>query len=579
MAVPAIDSGNKENHSEGDLGKLKLSDDGRLYSMAFLDRAAGPAWPFMMRFSAWAIALLALFACGAAEQSIPCQDDRRCLRYALSTDIPLLDPHFSHLPEAGMIFRQIYDTLVYRDGESGEFRPGLAIDWEISEDGLVYTFRLRRDVLFHDGTDFSATAVAQNIERIFRPESEQSLARKLLAPLRQYEVLDQHTIRLRLFEPHAALLDSLAQPFLGIASPKALNESDGLRYQYHQSGTGPFALASYLPGELIVLRRFGGYAEVSTSEAPMTGDEIDRVEFSIITESEVDWLALLGDSQDVVDNVSSAAAQSLANNSRVVLMPIRIPGQTVQYLFNTNRKHLTDREVRLALLLATNRIGISDQIFYNTSPVAWAPLAANTGYAHSGFINEFEFDLDQARALLEAAGYADSDGDGILEKSADRLELTVLAPPWGQLPELAAFLKDQWRLIGINLIVEPAPGAAQLNRLIQSGEYDLLPIDNYGLDPGILSEVFLDSSLFSSSRAPHTRLNDLLIRAAIEQDAAARRNQYYEVQSILMSEVLLLPIRENVRLRAVGANIESLRYDAYGFYPILSNVIIAEPQS
>ncbi|MCY3977227.1 MAG: ABC transporter substrate-binding protein, partial [Chloroflexi bacterium] len=145
--------------------------------------------------------MLALFACGAAEQSIPCKDDRRCLRYALSTDIPLLDPHFSHLPEAGMIFRQIYDTLVYRDGESGEFRPGLAIDWEISEDGLVYTFRLRRDVLFHDGTDFSAAAVAQNIERIFRPESEQSLARKLLAPLRQYEVLDQHTIRLRLFEP------------------------------------------------------------------------------------------------------------------------------------------------------------------------------------------------------------------------------------------------------------------------------------------------------------------------------------------------------------------------------------------
>ena len=77
---------------------------------------------------------------------------------------------------------------------------------------------------------------------------------------------------------------------------------------------------------------------------------------------------------------------------------------------------MKDREVRLALLLATNRIGIGDLIFYNSSPVAWAPLAESTGYAHTGFVNEFEFDLDQARALLEDAGYADSDGDGIVGK-------------------------------------------------------------------------------------------------------------------------------------------------------------------
>lgn len=577
MALPPLRAGFQKNRPEGDLGKLKLSDDVCLCSRAGLDGHAGRAWRCIIRLAAWAIGLLALFACGAAEQSIPCKDDRRCLRYALSADIPLLDPHFSHLPEAGMIFRQIYDTLVYRDSESGEFRPGLALDWETSEDGLVYTFRLRRDVIFHDGSDFSAAAVAHNIERIFRPESEQSLARKLLAPLRQYEVLDEHTIRLRLFEPHAALLDNLAQPFLGIASPKALNESDGLRYQYHQSGTGPFVLASYLPGELIVLRRFGGYAEVSPIESPMTGDEIDRVEFSIITDSEADWLALLGDSQDVVDNVASAAAQNLSNNSRVVLMPVRIPGQTIQFLFNTNRIHLRDREVRLALLLATNRIGIRDQVFYNASPVAWAPLAANTGYAHTGFVNKFEFDLDQARALLDAAGYADSDGDGIVEKSARPLELTVLAPPWGQLPEVAAFIKDQWRQIGINLVVEPAPGATQLDSLIRSGEYDLLPIDNYGLDPGILSDVFLDSSRYSSSRAPHPQLNELLIRAAIEIDAVTRRNLYFEAQSIIMNEVLIVPIRDNVRLRAISANVTGLRFDAYGFYPLLSNVSITEP--
>lgn len=530
-----------------------------------------------MRFLPLSLCLLLLFGCGAAEEAILCEADRRCLRYAISADIPLLDPHFSDLPEAGMIFRQIYDTLVYRDSESGEFRPGLATEWMISDDGLLYTFRLRRDALFHDGSAFSAEAVAHNIARIFRPESEQSLARELLAPLRQFEVVDEYTVRLRLFEPHAALLDSLAQPFLGIASPKALSNSEGLRYQYHQSGTGPFMLESYLPGELIVLRRFDGYSGGLTINALLTGGEIERVEFSIIGDSEADLLSLLGDTQDVVDNVSPAAAHNQASNSRVILMPIRIPGQTAQFLFNTNRTHLNKRDVRLALLLATNRIGISDQIYFNASPVAWAPLAESTGYAHTGFVKQFDFDLDQAQALLEAAGYADSDGDGILDLSGDKLALTVLTPPWGRLPEVAAFLKAQWRQIGIELVAEPAPGRSQLKSLIQSGEYDLIPVDNFGMDPGILGDVFLDNSAFSPSRAPHPRLNDLLSRAAKEQDALARRNQYYEIQTILMNEALILPIREHVRLRAISAQVRDLRFDAFGFYPLLANVKITEP--
>lgn len=548
----------------------------RLRSSWTAESAGGAGQP-ALRFLPLALCMLLLFGCDAAEEAIPCEDDRRCLRYAITADIPVLDPHVSDLPEAGMIFRQIYDTLVYRDRDSGEFRPGLATDWTISDDGLVYTFRLRRNLFFHDESEFTAEAVAHNFARIFRPESGQSLARELLAPLRQFDVVDEYTIRLRLFEPQSALLDSLAQPFLGIASPAALNNSDGLRYQYHQSGTGPFMLESYLPGELIVLRRFGRYSDDATINSPLTGDEIERVEFSIISDSEAALQSLLDGTLDVVDNVSPAAAHNQARNSRVVLMPIRIPGQSVQFLFNTNRTHLNNRDVRLALLLATNRIGISDQIFFNASPVAWAPLSESTGYAHTGFVNKFEFDLVQAQALLEAAGYADGDGDGILDLSGDRLFLTVLTPPWGQLPEVAAFLKAQWRQIGIELVVEPVPGASQLKRLIQSGDYDLIPVDNSGMDPGILGEVFLDNSAYSSSRAPLPRLNDLLIRAAKEQDDVARRNQNYEIQAILMNEALVLPIRENVRLRAINAQVRSLRFDAFGFYPLLTHVKITEP--
>lgn len=532
-------------------------------------------WQSAGRLLLWALGILVLFGCGAAQRALPCADDPRCLGYAIAADIPVLDPHRSQLPEAGIIFRQIYDTLIYRDVERDQFLPGLAREWQVSADGLEYTFHLRQDVVFHDGSAFNADAVGRNIERVFQPDSRASLARELLGALKLYEILDAYTIRLRLFEPRAALLDGLAQPYLGMASPRALERYDGLRYQYHQTGTGPFALDDYLPGERVLLRRHPGYNVNPAIYQPLTGEEIERVEFLIRPDTEAFSLPMAGDAYDVIDDAPPLMAQSLAGSSRVILIPTEIPGQTVQFVFNTKGPHLKEREVRLALLLATNRVGIADQVFFNTSPVAWAPLSQSTGFAHTGFVNVYEFDLAQAQALLAAAGYEDSDDDGILERAGDQLSLSMLVPPWGQLPNVASLLQREWRQIGIDLRLAPAPGNSELEALIQSGEFDLLPVRNFGVDPGILERVFLEGSPYSASRARIPALNELLIRAAQEQDPARRRSLYYEIQSLLMNEALLLPIREYARLRAVGRRVTGLRFDAYGFYPLLANVTLA----
>ena len=239
----------------------------------------------------WAIGISVLVGCAPAEQMIPCDEDPLCLRYAISADIPVLDPHTSELPEAGVIFRQLYDTLIYRDQDSEQFLPGLAIDWQVSPDGLAYTFQLREEIVFHDGSSFTASAVAQNVERIFHPESDASLARELLGPLQRIEILEDYRIRLHLFEPYAALLDGLAQPFLGIASPVALGRFDGLRYQYHQSGTGPFILDDYLPGDSIILRRFDGYKVHPDVYEPLVGTEINRIEISIVRDIDANPLS------------------------------------------------------------------------------------------------------------------------------------------------------------------------------------------------------------------------------------------------------------------------------------------------
>ena len=520
-------------------------------------------------------AALTAFGCSSAATAVPCQDDPYCLRYGLSADFSILDPHHAESPEAGIVLRQLYDTLLYRDSDTHAFVPGLAREWQVSQDGLVYTFMLREDVIFHDGSQFEAPAVARNIERIYDPSTSSSLARRLLGPLQQYEILDQFTIRFYLSTPFSAFLDAWAQPFLGIASPAALDTYDVWRYQFHQSGTGPFILAEYLPGERIVLRRYEQYSVRPAVYAQLAGDEINRVEFVIQQEEDGSASPLLDGSLDIIDDLSPLAALSLAGNSRVQILPTEIAGQTVQFIFNTNRAPLNSREVRLALLLATNRIALNDQVFYGYSPVAWAPLSESTGYAHTGYVNQFTFDLDQARELLSSAGFQDSDGNGILDRDGNSLELRIVVPPWGQLPDVAAVLKEQWRAVGVNLLIEPVPGKARLDSLIQSGEFDLLPIDNHGIDPALLNRIFHDNTAYLASQAPHQALSELLARASQEPDQSQRRRLYYEIQALLMNEILILPVRETVRLTAARADIRNLRFDAYGFYPLLFNLAVA----
>ncbi len=526
------------------------------------------------RIGIWLIAAWLAVGCAARSASVPCEADAGCLRYGIVADIPILDPHSADLPEAGAIFRQIYDTLVYREGTNHQFLPGLATNWDISADGLVYTFALRQDLRFHDGSPFNAAAAARNIARIYDLQQPPSLARDLLGPLSHYEVVDNFTLRLYLSAPYPPLLDGLSQPFLGMASPRALDEFGRLRYQFHQSGTGPFVLEAYTPGEKALLRRFTEYRVIPPIYAPLQGDEIKRVEFVFGRSTSGDVLSLLGESLDIIDDIVPADAQNLAGNSRVQILPVQIPALAVGFLINTALPPLDELDLRRALLLATDRSAISDRFTFTYALVAWAPLGLSTGFAHTGYVGSFATDVAGARELIAKAGFADSDGDGIVERAGSPLSLSIVVPPWGQLPQVVAWLRGAWRDLGIDLQLEPVPGKTGLNQLIQSGAYNLLPIDIAGIDPVMLGLVFAEDSPYRASRAPHARLNQLLTQAQSETDPQMRRNFYYEVQALLMNESLLLPLYEPVRLTATRAEVRNLRFDAYGLYPLLHNTAL-----
>src|SRR4051812_21280755 len=142
------------------------------------------------------------------------------LTYALATSPDSLDPHRSGLAVAGRVFRTIFDNLVTQ-AEDGTIQPWLATDWTVSEDGKSYTFQLRDDVIFHDGTPFNAEAVKFSFDRIIDPKTKSGNALSLLRPYVSSEVLEEYTIKINLTTPSAAFLSNLSQNQLGIVSPAA----------------------------------------------------------------------------------------------------------------------------------------------------------------------------------------------------------------------------------------------------------------------------------------------------------------------------------------------------------------------
>jgi peptide/nickel transport system substrate-binding protein len=265
-------------------------------------------------------------------------------------------------------------------------------------------------------------------------------------------------------------------------------------------------------------------------------------------------------------------AKDLIGNSAVQLIQVPIPGQPLQFLMNTKRFPTDKRELRQALLFGTNRSAIVDTVFQRFSTVAWGPLAASTLYYSRNMNGRYAQDLGQSRTLLEGLGYKDTNGDGILDIGGVNLELTMIVPPWGSIPEVAQLLQDQWLNIGVRTILQPVPTLTALREKVQSGEYNLVAFYSFGLDPAFLNDYYMSGGNTNWTGFSSPDLDSLLQNAVHQTDPNTRRDLYAQVQQIIMDEALVLPIRDYVNLNAAQSTLTGLAFDAYGWFPILNNL-------
>lgn len=517
--------------------------------------------------------LLGLLLAGCAG-STSTSDQATELVYGLTLIPSGIDPHIHASAELGIPLRSVYDSLVYYDQDSGEFVPGLAQSWEVAPDGLTYTFHLREDVHFHDGTPFNAEAVRVNIQRILSPDANSLKAASLLGPLEQVEVLDEYTVRFRLSEPFPPLLDGLSQPYIGMASPAALADNDTLTYQFHQVGTGPYRFVEYVVNDRIVLEKNPDYAwapSVTNQPAP----SVDRIVFRFFADPPSRSLALQTDEAQIMGELLPTDARQLVADGQIQLNVASIPGQPLEFFLNTNRAPTSSLEVRQALILATDRPAIIQSVFQGYAPVAYGPLSAVTLYYDPQVQSYYGYDPVQAVELFDSTGWVDTDGDGWRDEDGEPLELLLIVPPWGLAPEVAALLENQWETnLNLQVTVRQVASFPMLTETANSNEYHAIALNFSGRDPVFINSFYLTNGRLNWSRVSEDELDAWLQSAATEIDPQQRRDLYSSIQERIMDQALVLPIRDYTNLNGVQPGIEGLHFDAQGWFPYLMDVTL-----
>jgi peptide/nickel transport system substrate-binding protein len=497
------------------------------------------------------------------------------LHYGLTLPVSGIDPHVNASSELGIALSSVYDTLVAQD-KAGAFHPHLAESWDISPDGLTYTFKLRRDVKFHDGTPFNAQAVVRNLQRVADPATRSQKAVFLLGPFDHAEAVDEATVKIVLKEPYAPLLDGLSQVYLGMVSPAALDKW-GDQYQLHQVGTGPFRFVEYRDRQSLTLERSEEYRWAPAIRVHQGPAYLDRIELRFYPDAAARLPALLSGQADVMGEMPRTDAEKISQapdgqigDANYRLYPVAIPGQSVQFFLNTSLPPLDDLRVRQALLQATDRAALVSAVFGSSSPVAVGPLSAVTHGFDDSLVGRYPFDLEAARRLLSDAGWRDTNGDGILEKAGKPLALKGVLMTWGELPAIGTILQAQWRAAGIDLQLESMayPAALEAGR---AGSHHLMPFVLSGTDPDLLSDFFHSRNLgaFNFSKVSDPEMDAWLDAASKESDWTKRSELYAWVQQRVMDQAWILPIRDQVNLNAASGWVQGLSYDVQGWFPVL----------
>ena len=463
-----------------------------------------------------------------------------------------------------MTLSYIFDTLMWKD-ESG-LVPYLAEDYSVSEDGMTYTFQLRKGVSFTDGTPFTA----EDVKFTFDYMKEHPYKWVSVSMVEEASVVDEHTVEIRLNKTYNPFLSDVAGslPILpkhiweNVTEPETFTEPEAA------ISTGPFILENYDAA--------AGTYTFKANEDYFYGDvQIDKLVIANVSGGDSKE-ALLSGEIAAAPNISYKAAMSLKDSPEYTVL--EGPGLSVTRLyFNFDEEAMAVKEIRQAMYHAVNLDEIVEKAY------GGAGYAGSAGHVQPGTpwynpdVRQYAYDVETAKKMLSEAGAADSNGNGILEYNGEEMSYTLTFSENDE--KLAELLVSYMKAVGIELVPQSADDAT-VKAAISEGNFELAFNTNgsFGGDPVFLSRFATagaDGAPSVTGQGGKTweseEYNKIYNESAVEQDDAKRREQVNALQEIIAEE---LPCLTLYYKKAVAAYNNTI-FD--GFYYTPDGISIAVP--
>ncbi|MFC0215923.1 ABC transporter substrate-binding protein [Paenibacillus chartarius] len=497
------------------------------------------------------------------------------ITYALATSPDSLDPHRSGLAVAVRAFRTIYDSLVVQLPDN-TIKPWLATDWTVSPDGKSYTFKLRKDVKFHDGTPFNAEAVKYSFDRIIDPATKAANATALLRPYKSSEIIDDYTIKLNLETPSVAFLGNLSQAMLGIVSPTAAKQY-GDQFGKNPVGTGPFKFVKWVDNSEIRVERNPDYSWGPELVVNKGQSYLDAITFKIIPEEATRIGSVQSGQVTAAETVPPQNVVSIKSDAKLQLLQVNTGGLPYTLFFNQGRAPWNDVKARQAVQYAVDIDSIVKTLYLGTYQRAWSPLAPNMFGYDASLEGSIKPDLDKANRLLDELGWVKG-ADGIREKDGKKLTLHYVdgSPNREKRNDIAAIIQQQLKKAGIAVEIEITKDVQTV--VYTNRAYDLYGNSQVNSDPAALNSFYhtpAPGARQTLSNLSDPELDQLLEQGVVEADPAKRKEIYKKVQRYIIDNAVILPVYIFPYTVGAAKSLNGLKFDALG-YPLFNDVWVSK---
>jgi peptide/nickel transport system substrate-binding protein len=469
--------------------------------------------------------------------------------------IPTLTSDQSSYEVGGLI----YDGLVKTDKDLN-LAPAMAQSWTYSRDCLELTFKLRRDIKWHDGYPFTSADVVFTYETMINPKTPAPFKEGFLL-VKSVDAPDAYTVRVHYDKPYARAVETWGTSILPKHLLQSFADAGTLRESPQNSqpvGTGPYRFQEWKPGEKVVL--------VSNPDYYEGRPYLSRIVYRVIPSQATIFLELKANGVDYVNTLTGIqyARQTEYPAFRKAYHKFRYPASDYTFLgFNLKDPRFADRRVRQAFAHAINKQELIDGVRLGLAREATGPIRPGT-WAYTDKVTRFDYDPEKAKALLAEAGWKDRDGDGVVEdQSGKPFTLTIRTNQGNdERKKIAEIVQQRLKEIGVQADIQLIEWAAFIKEFVKPRRFEVVVL---GLGTGIDPDQFV---VWHSSQRGPDQMNrtgyanpevDALLEAGRSSCVQSERVRYYHrIQEILAEDLPMIFLYNRDSLPVVASRIRGV---------------------